>query len=80
MFWRAVVAFVAQPGLVAYAIPRLIRPESGRTPFVWIGLLPLAAGTLLLLLRVVFGEGPWLARRYGDEWQRYRARVPRWLF
>jgi protein-S-isoprenylcysteine O-methyltransferase Ste14 len=30
-------------------------------------------------LRVVFGEEPWLARRYGDEWIRYRARVPRWL-
>jgi protein-S-isoprenylcysteine O-methyltransferase Ste14 len=30
-------------------------------------------------LRVVFGEEPWLARRYGEEWVRYRARVPRWL-
>ena len=30
-------------------------------------------------LRVVFGEEPWLARRHGDEWERYRARVPRWL-
>jgi protein-S-isoprenylcysteine O-methyltransferase Ste14 len=30
-------------------------------------------------LRVVFGEEPWLAQRYGDEWIRYRARVPRWL-
>jgi len=30
-------------------------------------------------LRVVFGEEPWLARRYGDEWVRYKARVPRWL-
>jgi protein-S-isoprenylcysteine O-methyltransferase Ste14 len=147
MFLRAVVAFVAMPGLVAYAIPLLIRPRSGPTPFVWIGLLPLATGTLLLLscvrdfyvagkgtlapwappsrlvvvglyrfsrnpmyiavslvllgwavgfwsvrlsiyasvvvllfhLRVVLGEEPWLARRHGDEWERYRARVPRWL-
>jgi protein-S-isoprenylcysteine O-methyltransferase Ste14 len=30
-------------------------------------------------LRVVFGEEPWLARRYGDEWIRYKARVPRWF-
>ena len=30
-------------------------------------------------LRVVFGEEPWLARRYGGEWIRYKARVPRWL-
>jgi protein-S-isoprenylcysteine O-methyltransferase Ste14 len=30
-------------------------------------------------LRVVFGEEPWLARRYGDQWERYRASVPRWL-
>jgi protein-S-isoprenylcysteine O-methyltransferase Ste14 len=30
-------------------------------------------------LRVVFGEEPWLARTYGDRWQRYAASVPRWL-
>ena len=30
-------------------------------------------------LRVVFGEEPWLARRYGEEWVRYQARVRRWL-
>jgi protein-S-isoprenylcysteine O-methyltransferase Ste14 len=30
-------------------------------------------------LRVVFGEEPWLARRHGEQWVRYRARVPRWL-
>ena len=30
-------------------------------------------------LRVVFGEEPWLARQYGNEWIRYKARVPRWL-
>lgn len=30
-------------------------------------------------LRVVFGEEPWLARRYGEEWRAYCARVPRWL-
>jgi len=30
-------------------------------------------------LRVVFGEEPWLAKVYGDEWQRYSHRVPRWI-
>ena len=30
-------------------------------------------------LRVVVWEEPWLARRYGDEWIRYKARVPRWF-
>jgi protein-S-isoprenylcysteine O-methyltransferase Ste14 len=147
MFLRAVVAFVALPGLVAYVIPLLIHAAAGWTPFAWIGLPLLVAGTALLLwcvrdfyvagkgtlapwappsrlvvvglyrvsrnpmyvavslvllgwaaafrslrlsvyaaavvlmfhLRVVFGEEPWLARRYGEEWERYRARVPRWL-
>ena len=31
-------------------------------------------------LRVVLGEEPWLARRYGAQWAAYRASVPRWLF
>jgi protein-S-isoprenylcysteine O-methyltransferase Ste14 len=31
-------------------------------------------------LRVVLFEEPWLARTHGEAWQRYRARVPRWLF
>ena len=30
-------------------------------------------------LRVVLFEEPWLVRRHGDEWLRYRGRVPRWL-
>jgi protein-S-isoprenylcysteine O-methyltransferase Ste14 len=30
-------------------------------------------------LRVVLGEEPWLARRYGAQWARYQAEVPRWL-
>lgn len=29
-------------------------------------------------LRVVYGEEPWLARRHGDAWTQYRARVRRW--
>jgi protein-S-isoprenylcysteine O-methyltransferase Ste14 len=30
--------------------------------------------------RVVLAEEPWAARTFRDEWQRYRDRVPRWLF
>jgi protein-S-isoprenylcysteine O-methyltransferase Ste14 len=30
-------------------------------------------------LRVVVGEEPWLARRHGEQWVRYKAQVPRWL-
>jgi protein-S-isoprenylcysteine O-methyltransferase Ste14 len=31
-------------------------------------------------LRVVLAEEPWQARTFPDEWERYRARIPRWLF
>ena len=31
-------------------------------------------------LRVVLGEEPWLARTHGEQWARYKAKVPRWLF
>jgi protein-S-isoprenylcysteine O-methyltransferase Ste14 len=37
------------------------------------------AVTVIFHLRVVLGEEPWQARAFGDEWERYRARVPRWL-
>jgi protein-S-isoprenylcysteine O-methyltransferase Ste14 len=30
-------------------------------------------------LRVVFNEEPFLARTHGDDWERYMARVPRWV-
>ncbi len=43
----------------------------------------LAAYTVLLTLgfhlRVVVGEEPWLASQFGDQWERYRNGVPRWL-
>jgi protein-S-isoprenylcysteine O-methyltransferase Ste14 len=149
MFWRAVLAFVALPGIVAFAIPLwLVRSDSGARRGHWLDLFPLVAGCLLLLwcvrdfyvtgkgtlapwspprhlvsvglyrysrnpmylsvnlillgwaayfwspvllmyalavalgfhLRVIFGEEPWLARTHGEEWQRYKERVPRWLF
>jgi len=30
-------------------------------------------------LRVVYNEEPFLARTHGDDWERYKARVPRWV-
>jgi len=30
-------------------------------------------------LRVVLNEEPFLARTHGDDWERYKARVPRWV-
>jgi len=30
-------------------------------------------------LRVLLVEEPWARRRFGAEWDAYRARVPRWL-
>lgn len=146
---RALVAFLAVPGVVAFLVPLLLaRAGDGDRPFNLIGLLPLLAGSGLLLwcvrefhvagkgtlapwapprhlvtsgpyrvtrnpmyaavvliltgwaigfsslalvvyavavlaaflLRVTFGEERWLARTHRDEWTRYAARVPRWVF
>jgi protein-S-isoprenylcysteine O-methyltransferase Ste14/pimeloyl-ACP methyl ester carboxylesterase len=35
---------------------------------------------LAFVLRVRFGEEPWLAERHYDAWKRYAARTPRWMF
>jgi protein-S-isoprenylcysteine O-methyltransferase Ste14 len=147
-FLKVAFAFLALPGVVAFAVPLLLlRPDSSSTFAVWSGAPPLAVGGFLLLwcvrdfyvegkgtlapwspaqhlvvtglyrvsrnpmylavlliligwavgfgsraltiyagvvaiafhLRVVFGEEPWLARRYGEEWIHYRASVRRWL-
>jgi protein-S-isoprenylcysteine O-methyltransferase Ste14 len=148
LFWKAMLAFVALPGIVAFAVPLvLFGPHRPTSPVAAVGLIPLAAGVVLLLwcvrefyvagrgtlapwtpprnlvvtgsyrfsrnpmyvavlsiligwalvfrswplaiyalvvgaafhLRVVLAEEPWLARTFGDEWARYKARVPRWL-
>ena len=42
--------------------------------WVYLGVIGLA-----FHLRVVLGEEPWLAARYGDAWSRYRRAVPRWV-
>lgn len=149
MFARAVIAFLAMPGIVALAAPLWMgmRKMARDGVFHPAGLLPLLAGLSLLLwcvydfyvsgrgtlapwspprhlvtgglyrftrnpmylavllmlagwsltfwspmlaiytgimivgfhLRIVFGEEPWLARTYGERWNEYRVRVPRWL-
>lgn len=147
LLWRALLAFLALPGIIGLALPLWIAwPWDG--PYRWIGLVPLAAGLALMLrcayefctagqgtlapwdpprhlvtsgpyrwsrnpmylagpsiilgwailfrsggvlfyglivavamhLRVVFYEEPRLARHSWKDWERYRARVPRWIF
>ena len=34
---------------------------------------------VLFHLRIVLSEEPFLARAHGTAWQRYKARVPRWI-
>jgi protein-S-isoprenylcysteine O-methyltransferase Ste14 len=64
LFWRALTAFIALPGMVAFAIPWWLRPRGA--PLHPIGLLPLGVGIFLLLWCVrdfyVAGRGslaPW---------------------
>jgi protein-S-isoprenylcysteine O-methyltransferase Ste14/pimeloyl-ACP methyl ester carboxylesterase len=149
MIVRALLAFLALPGLVAFVVPLLLGwPALRDGSFAWIGLVALVPGVALLLwcvreflvngkgtlapwdpprhlvtsgayrssrnpmyvavtlvllgwtigfaswplliytlvvagafhLRVVFFEEPWLARTHREQWPRYAARVPRWVF
>ena len=68
MFWRALLAFLALPGIVAIGAPALFAISERRAggPFHALGLLPLLAGFALLLWCVrdfyVTGKGtlaPW---------------------
>jgi protein-S-isoprenylcysteine O-methyltransferase Ste14 len=67
MFFRAIVAFVALPGMVAFVIPLAIGLSAGRpVRYSIIAAIPLTLGTLLLLWCVrefyVAGRGtlaPW---------------------
>jgi len=50
MFWRALLAFLILPGTVAFLVPLLvIRPDVNGDSFNAIALLPLTAGSVLLL-------------------------------
>jgi protein-S-isoprenylcysteine O-methyltransferase Ste14 len=64
LFWRALTAFLALPGMVAFVVPWLLRPRGARIHPI--GLLPLGLGSFLLLWCVrdfyVAGRGslaPW---------------------
>ncbi|HWW30885.1 MAG TPA: methyltransferase [Steroidobacteraceae bacterium] len=54
----------------------------GWAALFWSAPLLIYAALVLLAfhIRVIAGEEPWLARRFGADWESYRARVPRWLF
>ena len=148
MLLRALVAFLALPGMVAFVLPVWIGTSSGRAPgYVAAAAALLSLGTALLIwcvrefyvagrgtlapwdppqhlvktgpyrvsrnpmylgvdlilagwstlwgsraliiytvlfmmgfhLRVLLAEEPWARRRFGAEWDAYRARVPRWI-
>ena len=50
LFWKATLAFVAFPGMVAFAVPLLLfGPNWPQSPVWAVGLVPLIAGTFLLL-------------------------------
>jgi protein-S-isoprenylcysteine O-methyltransferase Ste14 len=49
LFWKALLAFVAMPGMVGYVVPWLLLGPARRGPVHPEGLGVLAAGTLLLL-------------------------------
>jgi protein-S-isoprenylcysteine O-methyltransferase Ste14/pimeloyl-ACP methyl ester carboxylesterase len=49
MFARALLAFVALPGLVAYLVPLLFFGDIRQRPFAALGLVPVAIGSSLLL-------------------------------
>ena len=67
MFLRALFAFLALPGVVAYLVPLLLAPSDRSDAWWrWLGLIPLIAGSGLLLWCVrefyVSGKGtlaPW---------------------
>jgi protein-S-isoprenylcysteine O-methyltransferase Ste14 len=71
LFWKAVLAFVALPGMVAFAVPLSLFGHRLREVSVDAGLVPLVSGILLLLWCVrefyVAGRGtlaPWEPPRH----------------
>lgn len=148
LFLRALLSFLLLPGVVGFLFPALLAPPPEARTIHLIGVVPFAAGVVLLLwcvsefyvagkgtlapwdpprhlvvsgpyrvsrnpmyigvtliligwasllatralwlyaagvpvafhLRVILAEEPWQARTFPEEWRRYTARVPRWLF
>lgn len=80
LFWKSVLAFLALPGVVAFAVPLLlIEPHWQESAIESLGLIPLLAGTTLLLWCVrefyVSGRGtlaPWSPPRHLVESGLYR--------
>jgi protein-S-isoprenylcysteine O-methyltransferase Ste14 len=66
MLLCAITAFVALPGIVAFALPI----EIGISTHHPVRYVPLAATVL---------AEPWAARHFGAEWDAYRAKVSRWI-
>ena len=72
MFARALVAFLALPGVVAYLVPLLLAPvRSERRAWQWLGVVLVVSGSALLLWCVrefyVAGKGtlaPWSPPRH----------------
>jgi protein-S-isoprenylcysteine O-methyltransferase Ste14 len=72
MLWRAIFAFLALPGVVAFAVPLVLARSQLSPEQVWpIGMIPLIFGIILLLYCVrefyVAGRGtlaPWSPPRY----------------
>src|SRR5690349_3976719 len=69
LFWQAVFAFLALPGVIAFVVPALVLRPNGAA-FHRIGMVPIVIGTVLLLWCVrdfyVAGRGtlaPWTPPR-----------------
>ena len=68
LFWKSAIAFLALPGVVAFAVPFLLAaPVRSRSTVAWAGLVPLLAGSALLAwcVRGVLRGGTWYARAVG---------------
>lgn len=94
LFLRALFAFLALPGIFAFAVPLVWLRLTGRTAVTPDGAIVVgwalafrsatiawyALGLAALFhVRVVFFEEPWLARTHGAEFGAYRSKVRRWL-
>ena len=73
MLLRALLAFVALPGMVACAIPLpLIAPEGSRALWYFTAVIAVA-----FPLRVLLYEEPRLTELFGEEWWTYTRAVQR---